>query len=133
VSNGYFAGASGYARCGDPFNGDTRLINGGADLETLTLPAGSYLISAKASVCNEDSDDQDEFCELKVGPTDLDRSDFLLDGAHGTFDVRLDQQVVPLQTAQSFTEPTTVVLRCSGSNSIAAEYALSAVKVSQLN
>jgi hypothetical protein len=104
-------------------------INGGTDLLTLTLPPGSYLISGKSEILNNDSEKQDEFCQVKVGPTELDRSDAELLG----FDSVADHLEIPVQAAATFAASTDITLRCSGSNSEAFEYALSAEQVSQLN
>jgi hypothetical protein len=113
--------------------------NGGNDLETLTLPPGSYVISGKVSIHNNDSDNQDEFCELEAFPppvssphmaTDLDRTDINLnDSGEGA-----DTAAVPLLATATTTAPsTTVKLRCSGSNGGADQIALTAIKVGDLH
>jgi hypothetical protein len=112
-------------------------INGGADLADLDVPPGSYVISGKAWVENQDPDQQGSFCELQwqsagqTGRTDIDRSDVLLTGL-GSVDPG-SEAMVPLQAAATFSAATRIILRCSGSNSVASEVALTAIRVASLD
>jgi len=108
-------------------------INGGHDAVSVTVPAGSYLISGKASIENNDTNFQGEFCELKQGTgggaPDLDRTDIELAGIGSP-----SSGAVPLLAAATFTDPsTTITLRCSGSNSSQDQAVLTAIKVGQLH
>lgn len=113
-------------------------ITGGADLLTLDLPAGSYVVAGKSTLDNGEQDhEQGAFCEIKVGSTDLDRSDVALEEFSNDrppfFSGNMDEATVGLYAASTFGSPTTVVLRCSGTGVLASQYALTAVRVGQIN
>lgn len=122
----------------NPDNGHTLgSINGGADLVHVTVPPGSYTISGKAIVINEDSDNEGEFCELKNGTggnaPDLDRTDTILQGEGLLPSPPQQKAVVSLQATATFTDEATITLRCSGADSNADQAALTATKVRQLH
>jgi hypothetical protein len=113
-------------------------ITGGADLLMLVLPHGSFVISGKSTLQNFDSGhEQGAFCEIKVGSTDLDRSDVALEEHSNDippfFTGNADENTLGMHATATFNSPTTVLLRCSGTGVEAFEYALTAVRVGQIN
>jgi len=109
-------------------------ITGGLDLLQLVLPAGSYVIHGKSTLANTDtSHRQGAFCEIKVGSTDLDRSDLALE-EQGLFGgPNASWGTIPLRAVAVVGAPTTLVLRCSGTGVVAYQYALTAVRMGQIN
>lgn len=87
---------------------------------SLNVPAGSYAISAKASVFTGDLDSQNASCALSTG----DRISVRL----GEFQTA-DRQAVSLQDAATFNSPATITLACSGFRVTAFEQVITAIKV----
>lgn len=116
-------------------------INGGTDLVALSVPPGTYIIVGKASIDNRDTENKLEFCELQsfppaagfYGGPDIDRTDIYLENGGETLTQSgpgASIEAVPLQAVATVTgSPTTLKLRCSGSNGWADEAVLSAVRV----
>jgi hypothetical protein len=112
-------------------------VTGGKDLWHLTLPAGDYVINAKASLINGDTERQGVFCELdgagfgNPGPNPpLDRSDVSLaaTGDGGDF------ATAPLLVQVILTDPsTTITLRCSGNDVQAENARIIATRVGELH
>jgi hypothetical protein len=105
-------------------------INGGADLLSETVPAGSYVVIGRAMVSDDTGDAQDAFCELKAGSGDIDRSDVRMAAAGDGGSV---QNVALQATATLFVDSTLLTLRCSAPGGEAAEPVLTAIKVGQLH
>ena len=107
-------------------------ITRGVDLRSIDLQPGSYVLDGKSTLFNQDTDHlQGAFCEIKVGATDLDRSDVSLENLDSS-NPNADESTVPTQAAATFGSPTTVVLRCSGTGVQASFFALTAMKVGQV-
>jgi hypothetical protein len=108
-------------------------ITGGLDLQSIDLQAGSYVITGKSTLHNNDTNHQQGVsCEIKVGSTVLDRSDIHLEN-FDTASPNADEGTLTTQTAWTFNAPTTVVFRCSGTGVQATEYAMTAMKVGQVH
>jgi hypothetical protein len=92
----------------------------------VSVPAGSYVINAKALV-EEGANGDPLFCEIKQGTggsaPDLDRQDF----------VQAASNPIALLAAATFTGQTTITLRCSGDGGLADQIVLTAIKVGQLH
>ena len=76
-------------------------ITGGLDLLELVLPAGSYVIHGKSVLANRDTSHwQGAFCEIKIGSTDLDRSDVTLEEQGFVSGGNASVSTIPLRAIQ---------------------------------
>ena len=99
------------------------LTDTGAQVLSLTVPAGTYAISAKASVANLDSAVQPAYCALSTGDT----SEVELAG--GSDDI---EQVISLLDAATFASQTAITLSCFTFNGSAVDGVLAAIEVGDL-
>ena len=94
-----------------------------AQVMSLIVPAGTYAISAKASVANFDSAVQSAYCALSTG----DISGVELAG--GSED---NKQVISLLDAATFSSDTAITLSCLTLNGNATDGILTAIEVENL-
>ncbi len=107
-------------------NGDD-IIHLGADVVSVAVPAGTYVINAKTSLANDDGDYQTAICTLSTG----DRSDVRINGmdAGGSAST-----TIALQDAATFNAATTITVHCSGFNRIFAfRSVITAIKVNTIH
>jgi hypothetical protein len=102
------------------FNRDDSLyfLNTTGIVNSLTVPAGTYLITGHETVYGSDDDRQDYRCTLSTG------TGFT---AGGIF--HREQHSVAVQDMATFNAPTTITMHCVGYNVWADDGTLSAVKV----
>ena len=93
----------------------------GKDVASLTVPAGSYLISANLMLYNMDSDDQTARCTFNTGASKLAKLE-------GFEEIQLE-----VTDTATFIGNTTIVLHCTGFNYDADATVLTAVKVATLH
>jgi hypothetical protein len=99
-----------------------------------TVPAGDYVISAKANLTNEgDSNGLNISCELE--PNNLDFSELGLDGAYSDYG---SVAPVMLQATATFSTSTTVTFECGADNGsdddVVAQFAsLNLIKVDTIS
>lgn len=101
----------------------------GRDIVHLTVPAGSYVISGKADLFNEDADDQSGSCTIEPG---LDQVGFRIAGHGGGIDIASWEETYPLQAVASFTTTTELAVHCTLYRGI-ADAVLTAVRVETLH
>jgi hypothetical protein len=99
-----------------PPSGDLR--DNGRDIVQLTLPAGSWLLNSKVSILNLDSDQQPGHCSLMNGTTELDHTDFEMEGA-STFQIEPDQISVQNLAVVTLNASATITLHCQGTTNFA--------------
>ncbi|MDP4505804.1 collagen-like triple helix repeat-containing protein [Nonomuraea turcica] len=90
-------------------------VNGSlVPIVSLNVPAGTYVIQAKASVLLSDDTESVGWCELlENGARGADSSDW------GFTDDSFESTTVPLMTAATYAQPTTITLTCTkGANEI---------------
>ncbi len=90
---------------------------------SLTVPAGSYAISAKVSVANSVSAVQTASCTLSTGDTSV----VELAGVDDDM-----EQVISLLDADTFTSETTITLKCFTTEGSATNGVLAAMEVGSL-
>ena len=64
--------------------GSLEINNSQVTLASVTVPAGSYLIFAEATLISDDNSDQNGFCKLTTPDGDVDTQDVVLTGTPGT-------------------------------------------------
>ena len=108
------------------FSGGITINNPGADVATVNVPAGNYLINFSAALQNDDGDAQDATCQLNVG---------------GANSVRLDQadvdtngyiSSISVVSVASLGAPGAITMHCSTSTGSAKDVSLTATKVTTL-
>ena len=107
-------------------NGDD-IMHLGADVVSVSVPAGTYVINAKTSLANDDGDNQTAICTLSTG----DRSDVRINGmdAGGSAST-----TIALQDSATFNAAATITLHCNGFNSIFAfRSVITAIKVNTIH
>jgi hypothetical protein len=100
-------------------------INTGADIISLNLPAGSYLITFNSLFDNLDGDVQRVTCDVSTGASITNVITSLTDTLTDTF--------MSLQDVAQFSVPTTVKVRCGGYRIQVSNPTLSAVQVGGIN
>jgi hypothetical protein len=90
---------------------------------SLTVPAGTYAISAKVSVANSVSAVQTAYCTLSTGDTSV----VELAGVDDDM-----EQVISLLDADTFTSETTITLKCFTTEGSATNGVLAAIEVGSL-
>lgn len=94
-----------------------------AQVMSLIVPAGTYAISAKASVANFDSAVQSAYCALSTGD---------ISGVELAGGAEDNEQVISLRDAATFTSDTAITLSCLTLNGSATDGVLTAIEVESL-
>jgi hypothetical protein len=97
----------------------------GADVVSLVVPAGNYLIAGKAELSNFDGDTQAADCSLST----VDDSRVFLGPDGGA----ADDLVVPLLDTASFATDTSITMHCHTFNGLAFRSVLTATRVSAID
>lgn len=96
-----------------------------ADIVSVTVPAGSYVINSKMTLVTEDDDPQTATCTLSTG----DEGSSRLGGASAG----ASTMVLSLQDAATFNADTTITVHCNGFHIDAANRVLTAIKVNTIH
>jgi hypothetical protein len=127
------AGAAGAAGVSDTYvarNSFTdSLGTSGKDVASVTVPAGSYLISAKTALEDFDSDTQPASCSLSTGDS---MSVTVVDSELFSGSNFFPQAIALLDTA-TFAANTVITMHCSGFNTGAVNSVLTATRVTTVH
>jgi len=99
------------------------LTDSAAQVMSLIVPAGTYAISAKASVANFDSAVQSAYCALSTGD---------ISGVELAGGAEDNKQVISLLDAATFSSDTAITLSCLTLNGSATDGVLTAIEVENL-
>jgi len=92
--------------------GFAHITNDGVIIDRVTVPAGSYVITAKTGIFNEDGDDQDAHCVLSTG----DVQEVRIAGSGGA-----DVGEMTLMDSATFSTTTTITLTCYSFNAVVGD------------
>jgi hypothetical protein len=103
----------------------------GADavVASVTVPAGSYVVTGKASLYNADEDEQDANCKLSTG----DITHVILPGQDTSIETVEVRQAIPVQGVATLDAETTIRLTCATFDGHAFNGALTALRVGGIN
>jgi hypothetical protein len=102
----------------------------GSVVASVTVPAGSYVISGKTTLINFDGDAQDASCRLSTG----DVSALRLGGTgEGLEEIGANQMVVTVADAATFGADTTIDMHCSTFAGTSSRAVLTALSVGGVN
>jgi len=109
--------------------GVRRLDTNANSKATLSVPAGNYLINAKAHVWTRDGDTQPAHCQLSTG----DRSDVRVPANDGQLIETSGSMNLTLLDAATFSGPAMIVLDCHVFNGGINEIVVTATKVTAIH
>jgi hypothetical protein len=104
-------------------------LDSGPEVAAVNLPAGSYVISGKAVLSNDDGGHQHAVCTLEDGGRTVDLSQARLGQSFSSG----SEQTIPLLAVVTFNAPARVAMRCGTFDGTANNIVLTATSVGGVN